>query len=273
MRFRGRLKWWLHSYVPGFVGWVDYYGTRVYFPRRALIFEIMCAEGVYEADLTRAIQLLVRPGSWYFDLGANVGLMSVPVLAAVPDAQVLSFEPSPNALPFLVRTRSESPWAARWRVCPKAASYDSGVVDFAIGPSTVGGYDGLRHTHRQALSDRVTIAATTIDSEWRALGSPTVSVIKLDIEGAELDALRGAGDTIAACRPVCVLEWYEANFKYYGNDPTDLLSFAAECGYEVLALPTLSPIASPFTLAIHMSRSSAFLLMPRESNSSGQRTE
>src|SRR5712691_12881150 len=100
MRLRGRIKWWLHTYVPGLAGWFWYYGTRVYFPRRALIFDLVCAEGIYEADLTRVILSLVRPGSWYFDLGANIGLMSVPVVASAPESRVLSFEPSPNSLPY-----------------------------------------------------------------------------------------------------------------------------------------------------------------------------
>jgi FkbM family methyltransferase len=262
MRARGRLKWLLHSYFPGFTGWFRYYGTRVYFPRRALIFDLACEQGLYEADLTRTIQALVRPGTWYFDLGANIGLMSVPVLATRPDCHVLSFEPSPNALPFLERTRQESPWSSRWQIRGKAAAREPGQVEFAVGPTAVGGYDGMRHTERMQLERRVAIEATTVDAEWRALGSPDVSVIKLDIEGAELHALEGAQQTIAACRPSILLEWYEANFKWYGHEATDLLKFARDSGYELVVLPTLSPVTSPNILAVQLSLTSAFMLVP-----------
>lgn len=273
MRLRGRIKWWLHTYVPGRAGWFWYYGMRVYFPPHALIFDLVCAEGIYEADLTRVILSLVRPGSWYFDLGANIGLMSVPVVASAPELRVLSFEPSPNSLPYLLRTHSESAWASRWQVCPKAASSENGTADFAIGPRAVGGYDGLRHTQRQPLVTRMTIETTTVDAEWRALGSPDVSVIKLDVEGAEFSALRGARDTISTVRPAILLEWYEGNFTSFGHHAADLLTFGRQSAYDVFALPAVIPVATPTTLTLHMSRTSAFLLLPSEANAGGRLVE
>src|SRR5207244_2025873 len=84
------------------------------------------------ADLLKLIRGLVTPGTWYFDVGANIGLMSVPVLQSVHDCHVLSLEPSPNSYPFLERTWLESPWKDRWVVKIKAAGAQSGQVEFCL---------------------------------------------------------------------------------------------------------------------------------------------
>ena len=63
--------------MPGLAGSFPYFGTRVFFPKNAYIFTIVCEEGIYEKELLRHIQTVVKAGSWYFDVGANIGLMSV----------------------------------------------------------------------------------------------------------------------------------------------------------------------------------------------------
>ena len=46
----------------------------------------------------------------------------------------------------------------------------------------------------------------TIDGAWAALGKPSVALMKLDVESAELRALRGAEELLRRCRPVLLLE-------------------------------------------------------------------
>src|SRR5262249_50099124 len=114
MSFRGIAKKWIYGHCPGLSGAFPYFGTRVFFPKNAFIFKIVCSEGIYEHELLRQIEGVLRPGSWYFDVGANVGLMSVPVLSMRNDVRVLSIEASPNSHPYLHKTWSESPWKDRW---------------------------------------------------------------------------------------------------------------------------------------------------------------
>src|SRR5437870_2349214 len=99
MTLRKRIKFWLYGSCPGFRGSFPYFGSRVFFPANSLSFLAVCQQGIFEYDPLRALLSQVRPHTWMFDIGANIGLMAVPVLQREPRVHVLSFEPSPNTLP------------------------------------------------------------------------------------------------------------------------------------------------------------------------------
>jgi FkbM family methyltransferase len=263
MSVRKRVKRWLYGYVPGLAGSFPYFGTRVFFPNNAYIFTIVCEEGIYEKELLRHIQTVVKPSSWYFDVGANIGLMSVPVLQSCTNVHVLSFEPSPNSRPYLRKTWENCPWKSRWKVVEKAAGDRSESVQMSLSPRHLGGFDGIRYTQRVTSAGVVTIEMTTIDAEWHALGRPPVSCLKLDVEGAELMALSGARELIAAARPFIFVEWYEQNFKHYGCKADDLIVTANSLNYDLFSGAQLTPIPSPEILQMQLGMTASFVLAPR----------
>src|SRR2546426_12926 len=81
-------------------GRFTYYRTRVYFPKGSTIFRWSCEQGgIYEPEVTAWLCRLAQPGKTFVDVGANIGLTSIPVLETVCHARVISFEPSPGSLP------------------------------------------------------------------------------------------------------------------------------------------------------------------------------
>ena len=130
-----------------------------------------------------------------------MGLMSVPILHTMKDVNVLSFEPSPNSCPYLHRTRNESPWKDRWKTVFKAVGDQAGETEFHLSQPNYGGYDGIKWTRRVKTTDTVIVPMTTLDDEWKALGKPPVSCVKLDVEGAEMRALAGARELLQTMRP------------------------------------------------------------------------
>jgi FkbM family methyltransferase len=263
MSLKKTIKKALHRYIPGFAGKFTYYGTQVYFRPGSFIWDEVCEQGIYEAKILQQILGAVRPGTWYFDCGTNIGLMSIPVLAAMQDVQVLSFEPSANSRGYLQKTWESASFKDRWKLVSKAAGDHVGEVEFTLSIPTQGGYDGMRFTSRTQASHTETVPVTTLDSEWEALGRPSVSCIKLDVEGAEMLALRGARGLIIANQPVIVAEWYEENFRHYGCRGEDLMDFAREHGYDVVATDTLAVVPSAPVLALHMRVTASFILVPR----------
>src|SRR5207247_2348291 len=133
MSFRKVFKRWLYDSCPGFAGRFPYYGTRVYFPPGAAVLHVICQQGIFEPEIVQRLTRLARPSTTVFDVGANIGLMAVPVLYSCPTCRVVSFEPSPNSLPFLRRTASESAYNERWVVIGKGLSQRCGELDFAVG--------------------------------------------------------------------------------------------------------------------------------------------
>jgi len=265
VRLRGRIKHFVHSVLPGKIGWFSYYGCKVFFPPKSLIFAMACDQGIYEADMVKLLQAAVDGDSMMFDVGGNIGLMAIPVLSAHPAARVCSFEPSPNTLRYLAQTHAESPWRERWEIIPRAAGAQIGEAVLSIAAAEVGALDGFRNTRRAGPMREVNVPVTTLDEEWLRLGKPKVSAIKIDIEGAETMALAGAGELMRAARPMVFLEWNSQNLAAYDVPVSTLLDLAAGFDCDVLAVPGLVKVGTLAELRLHMAATETFLLMPRGS--------
>ena len=263
MTLRQRLKYWLYGYCPGFAGAFTYFGTKIYFPKGSLSFLAACQQGIFEADNVRLLQGLVRPGSLFFDVGTNIGLMSVPVMRTVPGARVVSFEPSPNSIPWLQRTMAESPFKDRWTLITKAVGAQTGRVAFSVSETKSSLFDGIQNTRQAASARAVEVEQTTLDTTWKELGSPDVSLIKCDVEGGELAVLEGGRECLAASRPAVLTEWNRQNLAAYGFQPGVLLEFAEAHGFHIFSVPRLSRINSLRELDAHLVFTETFLMLPR----------
>jgi FkbM family methyltransferase len=263
-----QIKKWLYGTCPGFAGCFPYFGTKVYFPKDSLIFKLACEQGIYESENLSLLCSLVKPNSIYFDLGANIGLMSIPILKKCDSCTVVSFEPSPNTLNFLNRTIENSHFGERWKLIPKAAGSRIGTLDFFIASPDMGAFDGFQDTKRANTNNRVEVPVTTIDTEWESLGKPTVSVIKIDVEGAELQILKGALNCIQNQHPSILLEWNATNLKAYNCQNESLLIFAEQNNYRIYSLPHLVSILDSQSLILNMIRTESFLLLPVSVSSS-----
>jgi len=267
MNLRGWLKRWLYGSCPGFAGSFSYFGTRVFFPRGSHIFAKACEAGIYERENLKLLAALVRPGTAYLDVGANIGLLSLPLLHYFPTCRVVSFEPSPNTLPFLLQTQRQSGFGDRWQVVGKAVGSTPGELEMFTHAPGLGAYDSLRDIRRAGTAAKRTVPVTTIDAEWEALGRPDVSVIKIDIEGAEMEALKGATACRAAYRPNLLLEWNAENLAAFHCPPESLLTFARTNGYDIFSLPDLALVDRGPVLRLKMLATENFLLVPNPPSS------
>jgi len=223
------------------------------------MFRLVVEQGIFEYDNVRLIQRLIRPESTMLDVGANIGLMAIPALAT-GRCNAVSFEPSPNSLPFLRKTISESHFKDRWKLVESAVGAAIGYSSFSVSAQPESVFDGIKHTGRAPYARTVTVPLTTLDHTWDNIGAPPVSVIKIDTEGSDLSVLHGSVSCIAACRPYIMLEWQSQNLSAYGTPKTALLDFARETGNTLLAVPSLAIINDPSTLAYHMRQTESFLL-------------
>lgn len=174
--------------------------VELYF-REELGLRVLLGAEIHDRD-TAVLCDYVRPGTWAIDAGANIGLTAL-ALSGVAE-QVLAFEPCPKTAARLHRNLELSK-AGNVRLIRKAVGSATGSVMFQeselhtlSSASVVPLYPGVSYQ----------VPMTTLDQAWQESGCPAVSAIKLDIEGGELEALRGARRLIERERPVILLEAY-----------------------------------------------------------------
>lgn len=248
-----------------FAGVFPYYGTKVYFPKGCHLFnEVIRQQGIYERDNVNILVNLVKKDSVVFDIGANIGLISIPILQRRPDCTVVSFEPSPNNSSFLKRTAQSSKFGGRWHIILKAVGNSIGELDFFTASEKMGAFDGFKDTRRAGATKKISVPVTTIDAEWEAIGRPKVSVIKIDVEGAEIDVLTGAKACIEKEKPYIFTEWNSQNFSVYNRESQDLFLWAVNNNYSIFSAPNLIPVTDLTELKLQMITTENFLLVPIE---------
>jgi FkbM family methyltransferase len=180
-------------------------GGRVRLRYREVIGFLLLLHRSFERAEVETLMEAARPGTVAVDVGANVGIFTIPLAHAVgADGAVWAFEPLPENIDRLRANVVENQLANVKLVAAAAADTD-GALPFHIAGDSAFGSTG------QVFSDwdtgrSLTVPAVRLDTEWRAHGTPSVSVVKIDVEGAELAVLRGSQDVIRSCRPILLVE-------------------------------------------------------------------
>jgi FkbM family methyltransferase len=142
-----------------------------------------CWMGWYESDKQELIANEVRPGSVFYDVGANVGFHSLLASKLVDSGKVIAFEPSPRNIAFL-KKHIELNRLQNLTVLEVAVGEKNEVMHFETEST---GFAGHLSEH-----GGIPVRVTTLDSLVQSGQIPPPDYIKMDIEGAELMALRGA---------------------------------------------------------------------------------
>lgn len=241
-----------------------YYQQKVYFPKNSIIFERAINEGIYEQENVRIIEVLTKEDTTVLDIGANIGLMAIPVLTSKKNVKVISVEPSPNSFPFLFKTQQNSPLKNRWSLINKATSNQVGKINFQLANPSDAAYESILNTNRATFVNSVEVDCTTIDNIWREHEKPNVSFIKIDIEGADLLALNGALECIKTCKPAILMEWNKTNIIPFEINNSNLFDFSKEIGYSIFALPYFTKCETVKDLDLLYQFDENFLLIPNE---------
>ena len=157
--------------------------------------------GQYELDIQHALQRELRPGDTFFDVGANAGFFSLVAARLVgPRGRCVAFDPAPENVAS-VREQIELNALSHCTAMEQAVGAAAGRATFSF--STPG--DSTGHLGESAAGEASrTVEVTTLDEAARRHGRP--AFVKVDVEGAEVDVLRGASDLLATARPRWLIE-------------------------------------------------------------------
>lgn len=162
--------------------------------------------GTYEMDLQQAIQDWVQPGMVAYDVGANIGYVSLLLAKRVgKNGQVFSFEPLPSNQERLQKNLDLNP-TTHISLVLKAISDKTGKTVFLVHSSRgMGKMEGSLGKNR-GYEQTISVDTVSIDEFVYQENRPAPDLIKLDIEGAETMALRGMPRVLKEKRPLLLIE-------------------------------------------------------------------
>lgn len=156
-----------------------------------------CWLGRYEIEKQRLMQRLLRPGDVLYDVGAHTGFFTLLGARLVgARGQVVAFEPLPANLDSLRRHVALNR-LANVAIVAAAVAARPGRARFQPAGSTYMG--------RLAEEGSITVDVTSLDATQEAQGLRPPSLIKIDVEGAEVQVLEGASELLERHRPVILL--------------------------------------------------------------------
>jgi FkbM family methyltransferase len=192
--------------------------------------------GDYEKEEAALLMKNVGPGMTVLDIGANIGYFTLLLATMVgPEGQVHAFEPNPamhKRLQGNLALNVASPMG-QVRVHSCALGAQAGTLDFFCPVLGFEGVGGLKDIARAPVQSVIQVPVVTLDQLVEQQELTHLDFIKMDIEGGELDVLRGAERTLSTLRPTILFEAYELNTAPYGYRVFEILSYLEARNYTV----------------------------------------
>jgi len=213
-----------------------------------LSFRAALLVGSYERETTELVGQLVKPGMVVLDIGAHVGYYTKLFSQLVSNTgRVVAFEPHPLTFGTLCRNVQALGNVTPLQVAVSDQGGTASLYDCLLGPGSASlRYDERRRAwYRSHLSNHESlprmqkgfpvasyrVKTTTVDSCLAEIGIRRVDFIKMDIEGAEMSAIRGMKQTLRLSPHLCLLmEFNPRALKSFDIDPERALAELREIG-------------------------------------------
>jgi FkbM family methyltransferase len=166
-------------------------------------------------------------GSYFLDVGANIGLYTWQVARIAPELKIISFEPDPNNFELLKMT-NEASGLKHVELCPVALSDQSKEREFnqdnltsATGSLCLDDKPWIEQ-YLNGTSNKISVQTRTMDD---LLGKDKIpSLVKIDVEGHEIEVLQGSRNTLSKAKPLLIIESFPPK-------QSTVLSLLNELGY------------------------------------------
>ena len=146
----------------------------------------------------------VQAGDVVVDVGAHVGTFDDDALRRGA-SRVILVEPDPVNVECIRRNFEKEIADGRVLVVPEGAWSSESVLEFSVGLNNSGSGSFV---YEESGAKKIRVPVRPLDDMLAKLEIRKVNFIKMDIEGAEREALKGARETLKHSKPVLMLDWY-----------------------------------------------------------------
>jgi FkbM family methyltransferase len=208
-------------------------GVRLFIDLSDHVIGLNILRGQYEQDEIRFVRRLLKPGDSAIDVGGHIGFFTMQMAAAVgPDGRIYAFEPLDSNANLLERSIAENGFGDRVRFQRAAvgAAPGTATLTFPVETLNSGGAYLLRNGSAPlAGNQKKDVPLVALDA--LELRRP-VRFIKMDVEGAEPQVLRGAARILKEDTPVILSELHPTQLeRASGVTAGEFLAQIAALGY------------------------------------------
>lgn len=212
-------------------------GTLVLKPADRTMTPLLIAGESYEEDEVGLCQQLIKPGMTVIDIGANIGYFTLLFAKLVGNhGHVIAIEPEPDNFLYLQQNVTINR-CQNVKLLPVALADRVGTMDLWVGKTsqTTASFIKENVLYEDQIN-RVVVATQTLDKILQDMAITQVDFIKLDIQGFEEVALRGAEQLLQRTHAAIIMELWPYGIQKSGRSIDSLLSLITQYQYECYRL-------------------------------------
>jgi FkbM family methyltransferase len=199
---------------------------------RSVPFSVL-ADGYYEPFQSDLLISLGNISESFFDIGSNMGFYSLALAVENPNLRVDAFEPQPSVFNILKRNVEINKLSERINIHNKGLGETPGVLTMYIPKFTGSGGASFKNLHEdEGDATEISVPVVVLDKSF----SKNVDLIKIDVEGSELNVIVGAKATILDYKPTIMVELLRKWMKPFGHTPQMFLDELLPLEYRCFAI-------------------------------------
>lgn len=202
---------------------------------RDLVQETLLLEGIWEPKTTRYLCSSLSPGQVFIDIGANAGYFSLLASRSVGESgRVLAVEPNPTMAKQL-RQNIQRSGLTNIAIVEAACSDSVGVQELFVGNPYNTGNSSLS-PNNLAWTKSVRVGCITADLLLERHHFQRLDLVKIDVEGAELQVLRGMATVLKRLQPEIIIELTPSLLEGFSVTVGAVHEYFRDLGYSVAPL-------------------------------------
>lgn len=206
-------------------------GGKIYLNVKESSMMLARALGIYEPDKTQTICSQLKPGQIFIDVGCNKGDFSLLAAKIIgKTGSVLAFEPEPDNCQWIEKSIKLNNYG-NIKLFPLALGDKNEDAQLYLGEKS--GWHSLVSNPGNAQKSTIEVKKRTLDSILDEVGNTCVDMIKIDVEGAEMEVLKGASEMFKNNPDLIVLLDLH---PHMGVNPVEVCDFLTEKGFNVLSM-------------------------------------